>query len=72
VWGAVLNAGLEPYAGFLHTDRPGKPSLILDLIEEFRAPVVDRCVIAMCRRGELFISREQLRTLLNSSPAWRP
>jgi CRISPR-associated protein Cas1 len=52
VWGAILNAGLEPYAGFLHTDRPGKPSLILDLIEEFRAPVVDRCVIAMCRRGE--------------------
>src|SRR5579863_4811640 len=36
IWGAVLNAGLEPYAGFLHTDRPGKPSLILDLMEEFR------------------------------------
>jgi CRISP-associated protein Cas1 len=52
VWGAVLNAGLEPYAGFLHTDRPGKPSLILDLMEEFRAPVVDRTVIALCRRGE--------------------
>jgi CRISPR-associated protein Cas1 len=52
VWGAVLNAGLEPYAGFLHTDRPGKPSLILDLVEEFRAPVVDRTVIALCRRGE--------------------
>ena len=27
VWGAVLNAGLEPFAGFLHVDRPGKPSL---------------------------------------------
>jgi CRISPR-associated protein Cas1 len=52
VWGAVLNAGLEPYAGFLHVDRPGKPSLVLDLMEEFRAPVVDRAVIAMCRRGE--------------------
>lgn len=52
VWGAVLNAGLEPYAGFLHVDRPGKPSLVLDLMEEFRAPVVDRPVIAMCRRGE--------------------
>jgi CRISPR-associated protein Cas1 len=52
VWGAVLNAGLEPYAGFLHVDRPGKPSLILDLMEEFRAPVVDRPVIALCRRGE--------------------
>ncbi len=52
VWGAVLNAGLEPYAGFLHVDRPGKPSLVLDLMEEFRAPIVDRTVIAMCRRGE--------------------
>src|SRR5579884_2455490 len=33
VWGAVLNAGLEPFAGFLHVDRPGKPSLVLDLVE---------------------------------------
>jgi CRISPR-associated protein Cas1 len=52
VWGAVVNAGLEPYAGFLHVDRPGKPSLVLDLMEEFRAPVVDRAVLALCRRGE--------------------
>jgi CRISPR-associated protein Cas1 len=53
VWGAVQNAGLEPFAGFLHTDRPGKPSLVLDLTEEFRAPVVDRTVIAALRLGEL-------------------
>lgn len=46
VWGAVANAGLEPFAGFLHVDRPGKPSLVLDLVEEFRQPVVDRTVIA--------------------------
>ena len=52
VWGAVLNAGLEPYGGFLHVDRPGKPSLVLDLMEEFRPPVVDRAVVALCRRGE--------------------
>ncbi|MGB9605320.1 MAG: CRISPR-associated endonuclease Cas1, partial [Bryobacteraceae bacterium] len=39
VWGAVMNAGLEPFAGFLHTDRSGKPSLVLDLTEEFRQPV---------------------------------
>jgi CRISPR-associated protein Cas1 len=42
LWGAALNAGLEPFAGFLHVDRPGKPSLVLDLVEEFREPVVDR------------------------------
>ena len=28
---AILLAGLDPYAGFLHADRPGKPSLVLDL-----------------------------------------
>jgi CRISPR-associated protein Cas1 len=44
---AVLLAGLDPYAGFLHEDRPGKPSLVLDLIEEFRQLVVDRCVFAL-------------------------
>ncbi|WP_418791972.1 CRISPR-associated endonuclease Cas1 [Phosphitispora sp. TUW77] len=51
VWGAVLLAGLEPFAGFLHVDRPGKPSLILDLVEEFRQPVVDRTVVAMVNKG---------------------
>jgi CRISPR-associated protein Cas1 len=52
VWGAVLNAGLEPFAGFLHVDRPGKPSLVLDLVEEFRQPVVDRVVLAHVNLGE--------------------
>lgn len=44
---AILLAGLDPYAGFLHEDRPGKPSLVLDLIEEFRQQVVDRSVFAL-------------------------
>lgn len=52
IWGAVINAGLEPFAGFLHVDRPGKPSLVLDLIEEFRQPVVDKIVIAHINLGE--------------------
>jgi CRISPR-associated protein Cas1 len=51
VWGAVTLAGLEPFAGFLHTDRPGKPSLVLDLTEEFRACTVDRTVVGMLLRG---------------------
>lgn len=51
MWGAVLNAGLEPFAGFLHVDRSGKPSLVLDLVEEFRGPVVDRAVIAFFTKG---------------------
>jgi len=51
VWGAITNAGLEPFAGFLHVDRPGKPSLVLDLIEEFRQPIADRAVIAALTKG---------------------
>lgn len=51
VWGAVLLAGLEPFGGFLHVDRPGKPSLVLDMVEEFRPPTVDRGIIAMLVRG---------------------
>jgi len=51
IWGAVTLAGLEPFAGFLHVDRPGKPSLVLDMIEEFRQQAVDRAVIALVNRG---------------------
>jgi CRISPR-associated protein Cas1 len=51
VWSAVTLAGLEPFAGFVHVDRPGKPSLVLDLMEEFRQPVVDRPLLAAWGRG---------------------
>jgi len=47
VWRAVHYAGLDPYGGFLHADRPGKPSMVLDLMEEFRPHVVDRFVVGM-------------------------
>ncbi len=50
VWSALALAGLEPFAGFLHVDRPGKPSLVLDFIEEFRQTVVDRVVFAMINK----------------------
>ncbi len=50
VQNALALAGLEPYAGLIHTDRPGKPSLTCDLIEEFRAPIVDRTVIGLLTR----------------------
>lgn len=48
---AILLAGLDAYAGFIHTDRPGKPSLVLDLIEEFRQTVVDRTILGLINRG---------------------
>ena len=50
-WGALLLAGLEPFAGFIHVDRPGKPSLVLDFVEVFRQPVVDRAVLASLGKG---------------------
>lgn len=51
VWGAVMNAGLEPFAGFMHTDKSGKPSLVLDMVEEFRQPVVDRAILTWLNKG---------------------
>ncbi|MBE0467361.1 MAG: CRISPR-associated endonuclease Cas1 [Candidatus Desulforudis sp.] len=51
VEGAILLAGLDSFAGFLHTDRPGKPSMVLDMVEEFRAVAVDRTVIVMVTKG---------------------
>lgn len=48
---ALVLAGLDPYAGFLHVDRPGKASLVYDLVEEFRQTVVDRTVMAIFNRG---------------------
>ena len=47
VFKAVLINGLDPYAGFLHADRSGRASLVLDLMEEFRQQVVDRVVLKL-------------------------
>lgn len=47
VWHAVTLAGLEPYLGVYHLTRPGKPALVLDLMEEYRPWVVDRNIIKL-------------------------
>ncbi len=44
---ALASVGLDPAVGYLHEDRPGRWSLALDLMEEFRVPVVDRLVLAL-------------------------
>jgi CRISPR-associated protein Cas1 len=44
---ALQQAGLDPYVGFLHRDRPGRISLALDLMEEFRGLFCDRLVLTM-------------------------
>lgn len=47
---ALETSGLDPYVGFFHTERPGRCSLALDLLEEFRAPFVDRFVLTMINK----------------------
>jgi CRISPR-associated protein Cas1 len=46
-------AGLDPSVGYLHEDRPGRPSLALDLLEEFRPLVADRLALALINRRQI-------------------
>jgi CRISPR-associated protein Cas1 len=50
---AVEGVGLDPQVGYLHVLRPGRPALALDLVEEFRAAVVDRLVLTLVNRRQL-------------------
>lgn len=68
VWSSIDNAGLESYAGILHTDRPGKPSLVLDLMEEYRAWVVDRNVIKLRSQLDGLSSFDQkIKTMISNN-----
>lgn len=51
VWKAISYAGLDFYAGYLHADRSGKPSLVLDMMEEFRQQLVDRTLIGLITKN---------------------
>lgn len=50
---ALEAVGLDSYVGFYHTDRPGRASLALDLVEEFRSFIVDRFVFSLINKGQL-------------------
>lgn len=50
---ALESVGLDPYFGFMHTLRPGRKSLALDLVEEFRAPIADRFVISLINTNKI-------------------
>jgi len=81
VWKAVSYAGLDFYAGYLHADRSGKPSLVLDLMEEFRQQVVDRTIVSLVTKNVIkpdailateaveegrVLNKEVIKTLLSS------
>lgn len=50
---ALEIAGLDPYEGFFHSDKPGRPALALDLVEEFRSVIVDSVVMNTLNRRML-------------------
>jgi CRISPR-associated protein Cas1 len=59
---ALTAAGLDPDVGYLHVDRPGRPGLALDLMEEFRTLVADRLVLSLINRQQIsptgFLTRD--------------
>lgn len=66
---ALEAVGLDPYIGFLHRDRPGRPSLALDLIEEMRPVLVDRLALSLVNRrqitGKGFLQKESGGVLMD-------
>jgi CRISPR-associated protein Cas1 len=50
---AAESVGLDPAVGFLHRDRPGRPSLALDLMEELRPVLADRLALSLINRRQL-------------------
>jgi CRISPR-associated protein Cas1 len=59
---ALTATGLDPFVGYLHADRPNRPGLALDLMEEFRALIADRLAITLINRRQIaandFVLRE--------------
>ncbi len=52
---ALESVGLDAYVGYLHRDRPGRPSLALDLMEEFRSFLADRLVLSLINRNQVLV-----------------
>ncbi|MCQ2534352.1 MAG: CRISPR-associated endonuclease Cas1 [Clostridia bacterium] len=53
ICGELENRGLNPYVGFMHKDKPGHASLASDLIEEWRAPIIDSVVLSLIQGHEI-------------------
>lgn len=66
---ALETVGLDAYVGFLHTDRPGRASLALDLMEELRPVLADRFVLTLINKkmitGKDFTQKEDGAVLMN-------
>ncbi len=66
---ALESVGLDPALGFLHTDRPGRPSLALDLMEEMRAALADRLrrVARLCENQGQRVQNAVFECLVDSA-----
>lgn len=68
---ALETVGLDPYMGFLHTERPGRVSLALDMIEELRSVMADRFVLSLINRkivqGKDFQTKENGAVLMGDA-----
>ena len=53
IWKSIYFAGLDPYCGFLHSERYGRASLVFDLIEEFRQQIVDKTVLSIVNMNQV-------------------
>lgn len=66
---ALETVGLDPQMGFLHADRPGRPSLALDLMEELRPVFADRLALTLVNRkqisGKGFVQKESGGVLMD-------
>lgn len=63
--GALETVGLDPAVGFLHRDRPGRPSLALDLLEGFRPMLADRLALSLINRRQ--ITAKDMQVLENGA-----
>lgn len=67
---ALETVGLDPYVGYMHTDRSGRASLSLDLIEELRAVMADRFVLSLINKkivnGKDFTRKENGAVLMDT------
>lgn len=67
---ALESAGLDPQVGFLHRERPGRPSLALDLMEEFRPVLADRAALTLINRQQ--ITADDFETQDNGAVLLKP
>lgn len=56
VWKSVYSVGLDPYCGFLHSERYGRVSLVFDMMEEFRQQIVDKTVLSIINKNMISIN----------------